>query len=219
MAVAFALAPTGATSARGFMFSLGCIQSLELPHRPLPDRRRHAGPRARPRFGGGGQDAAGVELPPRHAALAGRDHGGGGARAPRDFRPEHFSRRVSEREVMSFAELYPPLPQRGAARDGRGRQVAAALGDGERGELCGCGVRATLQEPINKPHACDRGFRAVSDELQATSSGATGSPMNESASCRGSAPDLRSPSCSGGSATRVAWRQDIVRLGEKADGA
>ena len=30
---------------------------------------------------------------------------------PNYFRPEHFSRRVSEREVMSFAELYPDLPK------------------------------------------------------------------------------------------------------------
>jgi hypothetical protein len=37
-------------------------------------------------------------------AAAGLDH-------PEDLRPEHFSRRVSEREVMSFAELYPRLPK------------------------------------------------------------------------------------------------------------
>ena len=37
-------------------------------------------------------------------AAAGLEH-------PNDFRPEHFSRRVSEREVLSFAELYPPLPK------------------------------------------------------------------------------------------------------------
>jgi len=30
---------------------------------------------------------------------------------PNHFRPEHFVRRVSELEVMSFAELYPPLPK------------------------------------------------------------------------------------------------------------
>lgn len=33
---------------------------------------------------------------------AGFDH-------PREFRPEHFSRRVSGNEVMTFSELYPPL--------------------------------------------------------------------------------------------------------------
>jgi len=35
-------------------------------------------------------------------AAAGLDH-------PNEFRPHHFSRRVSASEVMTFAELYPPL--------------------------------------------------------------------------------------------------------------
>ena len=35
-------------------------------------------------------------------AAAGLDH-------PNEFAPAHFSRRVSQHEVMSFAELYPPL--------------------------------------------------------------------------------------------------------------
>ena len=30
-------------AARGFMFAVGCIQSQQLPHRPLPDRRRDPG--------------------------------------------------------------------------------------------------------------------------------------------------------------------------------
>ena len=35
-------------------------------------------------------------------ATAGLDH-------PTQFAPAHFSRRVSQHEVKSFAELYPPL--------------------------------------------------------------------------------------------------------------
>jgi len=35
-------------------------------------------------------------------AAAGLDH-------PNEFQPYHFSRRVSGSEVMTFAELYPPL--------------------------------------------------------------------------------------------------------------
>src|SRR5262249_58495467 len=35
-------------------------------------------------------------------AAAGLDH-------PREFSPHHFSRRVSAREVMTYAELYPAL--------------------------------------------------------------------------------------------------------------
>jgi hypothetical protein len=37
-------------------------------------------------------------------AAAGLDH-------PREFDPHHFSRRVSASEVMTFAQLYPPLAQ------------------------------------------------------------------------------------------------------------
>jgi len=35
--------------------------------------------------------------------------GAAGLQHPQDFRLEHFSRRVSEREVISFADLYPSL--------------------------------------------------------------------------------------------------------------
>ena len=41
-----------------------------LPHRPLPDRRRHPGPDAPARAGGARQDPAGGQLPPRHRARA-----------------------------------------------------------------------------------------------------------------------------------------------------
>ena len=37
-------------------------------------------------------------------AAAGLDH-------PLQFKLEHFSRRISAREVVSFAELYPPLDE------------------------------------------------------------------------------------------------------------
>jgi hypothetical protein len=41
-----ALGADWCNSARGFMFALGCIQAPDLPHRPLPHRRGHAGPAA-----------------------------------------------------------------------------------------------------------------------------------------------------------------------------
>ena len=43
-----------------------------------------------------------IELLAELVAAAGLDH-------PTQFRPSHFSRRVSPHEVMSFAELYPSL--------------------------------------------------------------------------------------------------------------
>ena len=52
-------------------------------------------------------------------AAAGLDH-------PTKFRPAHFSRRVSPRDVMSFAELYPSL-QPGELLAGTGdKQFGAA---------------------------------------------------------------------------------------------
>ncbi len=72
MARAMAIGADWCNSARGFMFSLGCIQSLSLPYRSLPDRRDHAGPDPQPRAGGAAQDRAGLQLSPRHPACAGR---------------------------------------------------------------------------------------------------------------------------------------------------
>jgi len=44
IARAMALGADWCNAARGFMFALGCIQSQSCHNRPLPDRRRHAGP-------------------------------------------------------------------------------------------------------------------------------------------------------------------------------
>ena len=104
-----ALGADWCNSARGFMFALGCIQSLVLPHRPLPDRRRDPGPRAPARAGRPGQGRAGVQFPPRYDAGAGRLVAAAGLDHPTEFAPAHFSRRVSPHEVLTFAELYPTL--------------------------------------------------------------------------------------------------------------
>jgi glutamate synthase domain-containing protein 2 len=109
MAVAFALGADWCNSARGFMFSLGCIQSLSCHTDRCPT-------------------GVSTQDPSRMRALVVEDKttrvfnfhramlhslaeitAAAGLEHPNDFRPEHFSRRVSEREVMSFAELYPPL--------------------------------------------------------------------------------------------------------------
>jgi len=55
-----------------------------------------------------------------------RTCGRGGLDHPTKFRPAHFSRRVSPRDVMSFAELYPSL-QPGELLAGTGdKQFGAA---------------------------------------------------------------------------------------------
>ncbi len=111
MAVAFALGADWCNSARGFMFSLGCIQSLSCHTDRCPT-------------------GVATQDPTRARALVVEDKttrvfnfhramlhslaeitAAAGLAHPKYFRPEHFVRRVSEREVMSFAELYPPLPK------------------------------------------------------------------------------------------------------------
>ena len=109
MTTAFALGADWCNSARGFMFALGCIQSLSCHTDRCPT-------------GVSTQDATrsralvvedktvrvkNFHFSMLHAlseitAAAGLEH-------PNAFRPEHFCRRVSVREVTSFAELYPAL--------------------------------------------------------------------------------------------------------------
>jgi glutamate synthase domain-containing protein 2 len=109
MAAAFALGADWCNSARGFMFSLGCIQSLSCHTDRCPtgvttqDRLRGralvvADKTQRVRNFHRSMLHALAEL----TAAAGLEH-------PNDFHPEHFSRRSPDRGVVSFADLYPAL--------------------------------------------------------------------------------------------------------------
>jgi glutamate synthase domain-containing protein 2 len=109
IARAMALGADWCNSARGFMFALGCIQSQSchtdrcptgvatqdrLRQRALvvPDKLQRVA-----NFHGATMQSL-IEL----TAAAGLNH-------PSEFAPEHFSRRVSPSEVMTFRQLYPPL--------------------------------------------------------------------------------------------------------------
>ncbi|MFC0240342.1 FMN-binding glutamate synthase family protein [Rhodopseudomonas telluris] len=109
MARAMALGADWCNSARGFMFALGCIQSLSChtdrcptgvttqePNRyralVVPDKAERVYNYHRATL------HALAEL----IAAAGLDH-------PQDIRPYHFSQRVSPSDVVSFAQLYPML--------------------------------------------------------------------------------------------------------------
>ncbi len=109
MARAIGLGADWCNSARGFMFALGCIQSLSChtdrcptgvatqdPTRSrallVPDKAT----RVR-QF-----QAATLEALGDLVAAAGLEH-------PSQLRPEHFMRRVSGQDVRSFAELFPRL--------------------------------------------------------------------------------------------------------------
>ncbi len=109
MAAVFALGANWCNSARGFMFSLGCIQSLSCHTDRCPtgvatqDKTRGRALVVEDKT----ERVRNFHRSMLHAlaeltAAAGLDH-------PADFRPVHFSRRTSEREVLSFADLYPGM--------------------------------------------------------------------------------------------------------------
>ncbi|WP_149535300.1 FMN-binding glutamate synthase family protein [Siccirubricoccus phaeus] len=117
IARALALGADWCNSGRGFMFALGCIQSLSChtdrcptgvatqdPTRAralvVPDKAQRVA-----QF-----HAATMEALAELVAAAGLDH-------PSQLRLEHFRRRVSPQRVASFAELYPTL-ETGALLDG-----------------------------------------------------------------------------------------------------
>jgi glutamate synthase domain-containing protein 2 len=109
MAAAFALGADWCNAARGFMFSLGCIQSLSCHKDTCPTGVATQDPtRARALIVADKKE----RVKNFHAAMLhalGELTGAAGLEHPQDFRPDHFFRRVTDREVLSFAELYPSL--------------------------------------------------------------------------------------------------------------
>jgi len=109
IARAMALGADWCNAARGFMFALGCIQSQSCHTDRCPvgvatqDRTRQRALVVGDKW---------IRVKNFHAATqhalseivsaAGLDH-------PNEFIPVHFSRRVSAREVVTYAELYPTL--------------------------------------------------------------------------------------------------------------
>ncbi len=128
---AMALGADWCNAARGFMFAVGCIQSQKLPHRPLPDRRRHPGPDPPARAGRAGQDRAGRQLPPRDPARAGRDDCGRRARPSTGIQADpHFAPHLAQRG--RHLRRHVPVAGRGRAHSRLGQPaLAASLGPGE----------------------------------------------------------------------------------------
>ena len=109
VARALALGADWCNAARGFMFAIGCIQSLSChtDHCPTgvatqdPTRQRALRvPDKAPRVHQ--FHAATLEALNELVAAAGLSH-------PSELRAEHFSRRITPSVVKTFAELYPPL--------------------------------------------------------------------------------------------------------------
>jgi len=126
IARAMALDADWCNSARGFMFALGCIQSLSCHTDRCPTGVTSQDPtRSRALYvPDKAERVYNFHRSTLHAlaeltAAAGLDH-------PNDFRPAHFCRRVSTREVMTFADIYPRLAEGellAGARDDRLREA------------------------------------------------------------------------------------------------
>jgi glutamate synthase domain-containing protein 2 len=104
-----ALGADWCNAARGFMFALGCIQSQSCHTDRCPTGVTSQDPtRQRALVVADKAErvhhfhASTLHALAEFVAAAGLDH-------PNEFRPEHFSRRISAREVVTFAELYPTL--------------------------------------------------------------------------------------------------------------
>jgi glutamate synthase domain-containing protein 2 len=109
MARAMAIGADWCNSARGFMFALGCIQSLSCHTDRCPTGVTTQDPsRARALVVPHKIDRvynyhhATLQALAELLAAAGLDH-------PQQLRPIHFSQRSSTTEVLTFAKLYPPL--------------------------------------------------------------------------------------------------------------
>lgn len=109
IARAMALGADWCNSARGFMFALGCIQSLSchtdrcptgVTTQDLSRNRALVVPHKADRVQNYHQ--ATLHALAELIAAAGLDH-------PEEIRPIHFSHRASGSDVRSFARLYPPL--------------------------------------------------------------------------------------------------------------
>ncbi|MET0444896.1 MAG: FMN-binding glutamate synthase family protein, partial [Pseudorhodoplanes sp.] len=112
MARAMALGADWCNSARGFMFALGCIQSLSCHTDRCPTgvttqdptrNRALAVPQKTDRVRS--YHEATLHALAELIAAAGLEH-------PQDIRPVHFSHRVAGTDVVSFTQLYPPLQPR-----------------------------------------------------------------------------------------------------------
>jgi glutamate synthase domain-containing protein 2 len=109
IARAMALGADWCNAARGFMFSLGCIQSQSCHTDTCPVGVATQDPTRQRALVVGDKwvrvknfHAATLEALGELVAAAGLDH-------PNQFMPPHFCRRVSAREVMTYDQLFPTL--------------------------------------------------------------------------------------------------------------
>jgi glutamate synthase domain-containing protein 2 len=128
MARAMALGADWCNSGRGFMFALGCIQSLSChtdrcptgvtTQDPTRSRALYVPDKAERVFN---FHRSTLHALAELTAAAGLDH-------PNDFHPAHFCRRVSTHEVMTFADIYPSLADGELLAGARDQKLREAWG-------------------------------------------------------------------------------------------
>jgi glutamate synthase domain-containing protein 2 len=106
-----ALGADWCNAARGFMFAVGCIQSQSCHTDRCPTGVATQDP-SRQRA---------LDVPDKMQRVVNFHHAtlhelaemtaAAGLTHPNDFKPIHISRRISASEVITFADLYPPLPE------------------------------------------------------------------------------------------------------------
>jgi glutamate synthase domain-containing protein 2 len=109
MARAMALGADWCNSARGFMFALGCIQSLSCHTDRCPTGVTSQDPTR----------SRALVVPHKLERVCNYHHAtlhalteliaAAGLEHPQEIRPVHFSHRISSTEIISFAHLYPEL--------------------------------------------------------------------------------------------------------------
>ncbi len=148
MARAFALGADWCNSARGFMFALGCIQSLSChtdrcptgvatqdPTRAralvVPDKAQRVA----------NFHAATLEALAELVAAAGLSH-------PSEIRPEHFSRRVSALDVRRYDALYPVLAPGALLRGTEDPRFRTAWAEADTNSFAPRGAAVRRAEPV-----------------------------------------------------------------------
>jgi hypothetical protein len=119
---------------RGFMFAPGCLQSQSCHTDTCPVGVATQDPTRQRALAVGDKwwrvknfHAATLQAVAELVAAARLDH-------PNEFTPMHFSRRVSAREVETFAKLYPAL-RPGELLDGTGSALPRGVENSDRREL------------------------------------------------------------------------------------
>ena len=146
MARAMAIGADWCNSARGFMFCARLHPVAELPHRPLPDRRHHAGPDPQPRARTcrtRSSASTTITTPPCTRWPSCSRPPASNIRS--DLRPIHFSQRIVDHRGLLVRKALSGAASGRIDRRHRRSALPRRLGDGACGYVPGGGVTEALR--------------------------------------------------------------------------